>query len=117
MRNRRDSRPILTMHIGVFKSLLPSTIRQPAHYKGAALPIELRRQKLSIVLLVPYNRQNDTLIVSYSEDFRRTTNFLEPVTIDSSTWTTAKPSSCSWQKAGVYICASSAIYISVLAYI
>lgn len=38
--------------------------------------------KLSIVLLVPYNRQNDTLIVSYSEDLiRRTTNFLEPVTI------------------------------------
>jgi hypothetical protein len=24
--------------------------------------------------------QNHTLIVSYSEDFRRTTNFLEPVT-------------------------------------
>ena len=39
------------------------------------------RAKLSIVLLVSYNRQNDTLLVSYSEDFflRRTTNFLKPV--------------------------------------
>ena len=60
-------------------------------------------QQLSIVLLVPYNRQNDTLIVSYSEDLiRRTTNFLEPVSTFLVSGQLPSLLGCTWQKTRLY---------------